>query len=83
MRTVSLIKVDIFFLVKHKSSSRIYFMCMFLLVVVLSGYFISNVWDKWKTSPLIVTMGAHGTSVKDIPFPGPYDLLCSCLFLIS
>lgn len=42
---------------------------MFLLVVVLSGYFISNVWDKWKTSPLIVTMGAHGTSVKDIPFP--------------
>lgn len=55
---------------------------MFLLVMLLSGYFISNVWNKWETSPLIVTMGAHGTSIKDIPFPG-WFFLNLILFIIK
>lgn len=43
---------------------------MFLMVIFLSAYFISNVWNKWNASPLIVTLDAYGTSVTDLPFPG-------------
>lgn len=49
---------------------RIFFGCMFFLVILLSIYFISNVWSKWNQSPIIITMNATSTSVKDIPFPG-------------
>lgn len=49
---------------------RLFFACMFLMVVFLSAYFISNVWNKWNASPLIVTLDAYGTSVTDLPFPG-------------
>lgn len=43
---------------------------MFLLVLILSGYFISNLWTKWNACPVIITQSAVVTSVKDIPFPG-------------
>lgn len=50
--------------------SRLFFTSMFLLVVFLSAYFISNVWNKWNASPIIITQSAVATSVKDLPFPG-------------
>lgn len=43
---------------------------MFVVVVIISAYFINNVWHKWDESPIVVTLNAYGTSVKDFPFPG-------------
>lgn len=49
---------------------RLFFASMFVLVIIFAAYFISNVWYKWKTSPLIITLSAVATSVTDLPFPG-------------
>lgn len=48
---------------------RTFFMIAFILVLLLSGYFISNVWDKWSGSPVIITLNSKSTSINDIPFP--------------
>lgn len=48
---------------------RAFFAFMFFLVILLSIYFISNVWSKWSSSPIITTLNSKSTSVKDIPFP--------------
>lgn len=39
------------------------------MVVALSFYFISNVYEKWNASPIIITNNAVATSITDIPFP--------------
>lgn len=49
---------------------RSFFACMFFVVVLLSIYFISNVWMKWTASPIIITLNSKSTFVKDLPFPG-------------
>lgn len=43
---------------------------MFCLVVLLSIYFISNIWMKWTASPLIISLNSKSTSIRDLPFPG-------------
>lgn len=48
---------------------RAFFAIMFFLVMLLSIYFISNVWIKWTQSPIIITLSSKSTSIKDIPFP--------------
>lgn len=48
---------------------RAFFGFAFLLVLFLSLYFISNVYEKWSASPVIVTLGATFTSITDLPFP--------------
>ncbi|XP_031626136.1 pickpocket protein 28-like [Contarinia nasturtii] len=48
---------------------RFFFVCMFILVVGLSAYFISNIWAKWNASPVIIVESAIATSVTSIPFP--------------
>lgn len=42
---------------------------MFLLVLILSIYFISNIWIKWSASPVIITLNSLSTTIMDIPFP--------------
>lgn len=44
-------------------------MLSFFLVIFLSGYFISNIYEKWSASPVIIALNAVSTSVNDIPFP--------------
>lgn len=44
-------------------------MLAFLLVFVLSIYFISNIYQKWSASPIIIGLNAVATSISDIPFP--------------
>lgn len=48
---------------------RAFFFVSFVLVVLLSFYYIGNVYEKWTASPVIVTMGAISTSITDLPFP--------------
>lgn len=48
---------------------RTFFLLSFLLVVGLSFYFISNVYEKWNASPIIIANNAVATSITDIPFP--------------
>lgn len=49
---------------------RSFFGIMFVLVLIFSVYFIINVWNRWNESPLVVTLSAISTSIRDIPFPG-------------
>lgn len=51
------------------STHRIFFVSSFVLVLLLSGYFITNVYNKWEQSPIIITLAAKSTSVKKLPFP--------------
>lgn len=52
------------------NSFRFFFAFMFLVVLILSGFFITNVWNRWNTSPIIVVLDAQGFSIRDVPFPG-------------
>lgn len=54
---------------------RLFFAIMFVMVMSFSVYFITNVWNRWNESPLVVTLSAISTSVKDLPFPGNIDLV--------
>lgn len=53
----------------HIIVHRIFFAASFVLVLLLSGYFITNVYNKWEQSPIMITLSAKLTSVSDIPFP--------------
>jgi amiloride-sensitive sodium channel len=33
---------------------RVFFGMSFVVVVILAAYFISNVWQKWKETPVII-----------------------------
>lgn len=39
------------------------------MVVVLTFYYISNIYEKWSASPVIIALNAVATPVVDIPFP--------------
>lgn len=44
-------------------------MLSFIFVVLLSMYFISNVYEKWNASPVIIAQNAYATSISEFPFP--------------
>lgn len=39
------------------------------MVIILASYFISNVWQKWTETPIIIGLDPVATAIKDIPFP--------------
>ncbi|TMW44538.1 hypothetical protein DOY81_010383, partial [Sarcophaga bullata] len=47
----------------------VFFGFSFIGVVILSAFFISNVYDKWRASPIIISTSAKQTSSTEIPFP--------------
>lgn len=59
------------------NSFSLFFVLMFVLVIIISAYFINNVWSRWNESPLVVTLNAYGSSVKDFPFPGIFSIFIS------
>ncbi|XP_053669881.1 pickpocket protein 28 [Anopheles nili] len=48
---------------------RAYFFVTFLVVTACSIYFISNVYIKWQSSPIIIGLNPIATHIKNIPFP--------------
>lgn len=48
---------------------KVFFTLSFVLVTVLSAFFISNVWQKWNETPVIIGMNPTATDIKDFPFP--------------
>lgn len=46
-----------------------FFGLSFVLVVFCSIYFISNVYQKWSQTPIIVTLSSSNTVITRIPFP--------------
>lgn len=48
---------------------RVFFGLSFLMVISLAAYFISNVWQKWNETPVIIGMDPVSTNIRDIPFP--------------
>lgn len=51
------------------TAERCFFAAAFVLVVLLAGYFITNVYVKWRASPLIISMSAVATPITEFPFP--------------
>lgn len=70
---------------RHGNCAKVHFICrfffvvMFIMVFAFSIYFITNVWIKWSASPMIITLGAMSTSIRDFPFPGNFDFKCSSI----
>uniref|UniRef100_A0A182Q3R4 Pickpocket n=1 Tax=Anopheles farauti TaxID=69004 RepID=A0A182Q3R4_9DIPT len=48
---------------------RAYFFLTFIVVTACSIYFISNVYIKWQSSPIIIGLNPIATHIKNIPFP--------------
>uniref|UniRef100_A0A182WSG5 Pickpocket n=1 Tax=Anopheles quadriannulatus TaxID=34691 RepID=A0A182WSG5_ANOQN len=48
---------------------RAYFFLTFLVVTACSIYFISNVYIKWQSSPIIIGLNPIATHIRNIPFP--------------
>lgn len=48
---------------------RFFFVFAFLIVTILSGVYINNVYEKWSATPVIIGVNPITTSLKDIPFP--------------
>ncbi|KAM7347465.1 pickpocket 28 [Cochliomyia hominivorax] len=48
---------------------RVFFGLAFIGVVILSAFFISNVYGKWRASPIIISTSAKQTSATEVPFP--------------
>lgn len=39
------------------------------MVVLFAAYFISNIYEKWDASPVIIGFNPVSTPIMDIPFP--------------
>lgn len=48
---------------------RSFFGFSFILVLCIGAYFISNVYQKWTDTPMIIGLNPKLSSVKDFPFP--------------
>ncbi|KAH8411236.1 hypothetical protein KR215_000725 [Drosophila sulfurigaster] len=48
---------------------RVFFGIAFVLVVILSGFFISNIYIKWSASPIIISTSAKQLLTSTMPFP--------------
>ncbi|KAL7744948.1 hypothetical protein ACLKA6_007220 [Drosophila palustris] len=48
---------------------RVFFGISFFLVVILSGFFISNIYIKWSASPIIISTSAKQLLTSNMPFP--------------
>ncbi|KAH8373199.1 hypothetical protein KR009_002093, partial [Drosophila setifemur] len=48
---------------------RVFFGIAFVLVVILSVFFISNVYVKWSASPIIISTSAKQKMTSNMPFP--------------
>lgn len=48
---------------------RLFFASMIIFVVLVVTSFITQVWYKWLTQPMIITVSPNATSIGDIPFP--------------
>lgn len=48
---------------------RTFFAMAFMLVTILASYFITNIWQKWNDSPIIIGLNPVAVEGKDIPFP--------------
>ncbi|KAG8258302.1 hypothetical protein J6590_032230 [Homalodisca vitripennis] len=48
---------------------KTFWIVAFILAVVTAAYFISNLYDKWSNSPVIMSLSPKATSLTTIPFP--------------
>ncbi|XP_021208965.2 pickpocket protein 28 [Bombyx mori] len=48
---------------------KIFWIITFTASVLMCAYAINNVWIKWQTSPVIVTLSERLVSVDEVPFP--------------
>ncbi|KAF5291550.1 hypothetical protein FQR65_LT01863 [Abscondita terminalis] len=48
---------------------KVWWFCVILIALSLSGLLIMKSFDKWKTSPIVVTFATTETAIWEIPFP--------------
>ncbi|XP_067633200.1 pickpocket protein 28 [Eurosta solidaginis] len=46
-----------------------FFMCAFLAAIITTANLIVNVYAKWISTPVIIGISPHATSILNIPFP--------------
>ncbi|XP_066137625.1 pickpocket protein 28-like [Euwallacea fornicatus] len=54
---------------KRTYFERTWWFIVFSIVVVICIYFIANVYEKWNSSPVIVSFDTRETKIHSIPFP--------------
>lgn len=48
---------------------RLFFGFAFVAVLLASAYFITNVYQKWSATPVIISMNPVASSISELPFP--------------
>lgn len=55
---------------KNRSiAERVFWIIAFMLSTVLLGWMAFDTWNKWRTSPVIISIARKPLSVWEIPFP--------------
>ncbi|KAL1491279.1 hypothetical protein ABEB36_011898 [Hypothenemus hampei] len=49
---------------------RIFWFISFSFAIAFAGYYISNIYEKWKSSPVIISFSPFDAELASIPFPG-------------
>lgn len=48
---------------------RIFWLIAFTLAIIFAGYYISNIYEKWRSSPVIISFSPYDAELSSIPFP--------------
>lgn len=48
---------------------RSFFLCAFLAAIIVTANLIANVYAKWISTPVIIGISPHPTSILNTPFP--------------
>lgn len=54
---------------KISTIERFFFVTSFFVVFIAACYYITNVWQKWSDTPIIIGLNPIATPLKDFPFP--------------
>lgn len=48
---------------------RVFWLCAFSLAIGFASYYITNIYEKWNSSPVIISFSPFDASISAVPFP--------------
>lgn len=48
---------------------RVFWLIAFSVAIGFAAYYITNIYDKWNSSPVIISFSPFDAQLQDIPFP--------------
>ncbi|XP_068147801.1 pickpocket protein 28 [Drosophila tropicalis] len=54
---------------KLSNWERLFFLCSFVAAFVMTCQLITNIYIKWESTPVIIGISPHATSILKVPFP--------------